>query len=38
VRVTTVIVIAAAVIGAFHVDAQNARDLSGHWDRSSPLE
>ena len=35
-RVT--IVIAAAVIGAFHVDAQTARDLSGHWDRSSPLE
>ena len=37
-RVTIVIAIAAAVTGAFHVDAQTARDLSGHWDRSSPLE
>ena len=36
VRVT--IVIAVAALGVLHVDVQTVRDLSGHWDRSLPLE
>lgn len=37
-RVRIAIAVAVAVAGAWHADAQAARDLSGHWDRSSPLE
>ncbi|HET7609083.1 MAG TPA: hypothetical protein VFL84_10430, partial [Gammaproteobacteria bacterium] len=33
-----VAVVIAAAVAAAALEAQPARDLSGHWDRASPLE